>query len=179
MGLLRLKEKVETSDNMKYANISIPLMDINQQFDCYIAGWGRLGKCYDIDPDCDSWIKGKKCGTSAKYLCAKTCSLCKTDINVKPLLMYGTKVKPVSRELCPETLQIPAGKICTLNDNDEYNGPCEGDNGGPLFCKYNEVFYQMGIISTFPSTCTEEWASVTYTSIDTYFDWILNVTTNQ
>merc|ERR1712168_883394 len=83
----------------------------------------------------------------------------KHDIYVKPLLMYGTKVKPVSRELCPETLQIPAGKICTLNDNDEYNGPCEGDNGGPLFCKYNDVFYQMGIISTFPSTCTEEWAS--------------------
>uniref|UniRef100_A0A8C5K4E9 Coagulation factor XI n=1 Tax=Jaculus jaculus TaxID=51337 RepID=A0A8C5K4E9_JACJA len=52
---------------------------------------------------------------------------------------------------------------------------CKGDSGGPLSCKYNEVWHLVGITS-WGEGCGQRERPGIYTNVDKYVDWILEKT---
>jgi secreted trypsin-like serine protease len=54
---------------------------------------------------------------------------------------------------------------------EEGKGACFGDSGGPLQCKINDVWTQVGIVSWGKPCAHIEHADV-YTRVSYYIDWI-------
>ncbi len=88
------------------------------------------------------------------------------------LQVAGGKI--VSNSLC----QRQNGSIRKVLDSmiysggqEEGKGACFGDSGGPLQCKINDVWTQVGIVSWGKPCAHIEHADV-YTRVSYYIDWI-------
>jgi secreted trypsin-like serine protease len=53
----------------------------------------------------------------------------------------------------------------------EGHGACHGDSGGPLQCKINDQYVQVGVVS-WGKPCAHEGHPTVYTRISKYADWI-------
>ncbi|XP_064632709.1 chymotrypsinogen A-like isoform X2 [Lineus longissimus] len=57
-------------------------------------------------------------------------------------------------------------------------GSCKGDSGGPLTCRKNNVFYQVGIVSFGWIYCNQPGLPSVFTRVTKYIDWINYVIDN-
>ncbi len=82
--------------------------------------------------------------------------------------------KIVSNSLCQQENgnihPIVDGMICAGGDK-EGRGACYGDSGGPLQCKINDVWTQVGIVS-WGKPCAHAGHADIYTRVSHYIDWI-------
>lgn len=58
---------------------------------------------------------------------------------------------------------------------DGTKGPCLGDSGSPMSCKYNGHFYLVGVVSWGSDECNRKGYPSVLTRVTSYYDWIRKV----
>ncbi|XP_073491606.1 uncharacterized protein [Aquarana catesbeiana] len=100
--------------------------------------------------------------------------------------LQEVKVPLIDRNTCQKMYTNAGGNITIQNDQicagykDGYKDSCQGDGGGPLVCKVQGVWYQVGIVSSGIGCAFPNYPGV-YTLVTSYQTWIstnLNVAFN-
>ncbi|XP_062610923.1 transmembrane protease serine 9-like [Saccostrea cucullata] len=60
----------------------------------------------------------------------------------------------------------------TLCFGDGTHGPCKGDSGSPMSCKYDGKYYITGVVSWGSEDCKQKGYPSVFTRVTSYLDWI-------
>jgi len=84
-----------------------------------------------------------------------------------------TRLEPISYEDCVYYWGGSALSyhVCAKDTERHDTGACNGDSGGPLYCKRGDKFYQVGVFSWMAGNCDTYWPSM-YSSVPHFRAWI-------
>jgi len=61
--------------------------------------------------------------------------------------------------------------VCAKDTERHDTGNCNGDSGGPIFCKRDDEFYQVGVFSWMAGNCDTYWPSM-FSNVAHFRQWI-------
>merc|ERR550519_2155911 len=181
IAVLRLEEPLELIPGKVEAAHLAPNDDYDWAFhNCYVVGWGRMGRCVDNNfgcyafpkEDCNSTDRQKK--NYMQSSCMKHCGLCDPSKSTYPDDLQEAATFAMNRQSCQKLWGIDNIKnlhICAYDRAHQSKGSCNGDSGGPFFCQREGTWYQAGVFSWMHQYCYPSHPSV-YGRVTFYKDWI-------
>ncbi|XP_003744341.1 trypsin-7 [Galendromus occidentalis] len=146
VALIELQKDIPFSDDLSPACLKGPSTNIIEYETCVTLGWGRIEEFSDLSDD-----------------------------------LKVVHVNMINRQQCMRAfrnlngVRITSNHICAGRLGERGRGICQGDLGGPLFCRTDDGIRLVGV-ATNGATCGSPQHPGIYVSVDSAFDWIRQTT---
>lgn len=147
---------------------------------CGLCGEGA-NVCADYHNWCAHWASIGECSKNPAWMhitCAKSCKKCAENTvgnehPTSPNQLREAKLNIISQSDCIYYWgdSVLKNHICAKDMFHHDKGTCNGDSGGPLYCKRDGEFYQVGVFNWMSGNCHPYWPAM-YSSVAAYRDWI-------
>jgi len=181
IGLIKLDSKVKFDFDVK----PWPTLAENDGHEwywkeCKMVGWGMLPdseKCTEHQMCIDRKVSRKSCDGDGwyQYNCKKTCMAYNSECrDIKSNILREASTTILTNVACTLTYDreiITKNVLCAFDRNNKKATAVKLDAGGPLFCKRDDTWYQVGIFN-YREMYPDPSKSQIFTMVPHYTEWI-------
>ncbi|KAM3184431.1 hypothetical protein ACTXT7_008383 [Hymenolepis weldensis] len=172
IALLKLKKPVQFNENVRPACLPNPGEEFEAGNICAVAGWGQTSQAAELD---QMELNNRK--AEVQYLQNKSdISSTLRHINVPLISSEDCEDRFLLYSLMNPNFKVLPTFICA--GKTEAMDACQFDSGGPMMCRsgIDGQYILVGIIS-FGVNCASGYPGI-YTRVNSYLDWIHDITSN-